>query len=168
MKRLWFILSIVTLSTVTLFGQTPPPNPQEEVVLLPLVRAEMSLSVEQKQKIEAIETNFQAQNRERVQQLNQLRIQLREALTADTLDEPKLLQLQERIETIQREIARLRFQADLEMVRVLTKEQRKEWLKRSSARPQQPGPNTPPPPQGNAGGPGPQPKQPGPNPQPKK
>lgn len=157
-------ISLVVLALLvsgSLFGQDAP-LPADEPLFVPVLRAEISLSLEQRQRIEAIETNFQAQNRERIQQMNQLRIQLREALAADPIDEQKVLQLQERLETMQREMARLRLQADLQIAKVLTAEQRKEWMKRSGPKPQQPGPANSPAPQG---GNKPGPQQPGPNPQ---
>ncbi|MFN3659797.1 MAG: Spy/CpxP family protein refolding chaperone [Brevinematales bacterium] len=155
---------VVLLVSGYLFGQDATLR-EEESLFVPVLRAELNLSLEQRQRIEGIETNFQTQNRERIQQMNQLRIQLREALSADPINEQKVFEIQERLEIMQREIVRLRLQADLQIAKVLTSEQRKEWMKRSGPKPERPAPANSPASQGGnkAGSP-----QPGPKSQPRK
>ncbi len=98
-----------------------------------------NLSQDQKDKIFAIQQNLQKDTASLQTEVNQVRYDLHKVLTAATLDEQKARELHAKLQSIQQKIANRRFQAELEMLKVLTPEQRQQLQNAPAGRMGKPG-----------------------------
>ncbi|URA10698.1 Spy/CpxP family protein refolding chaperone [Thermospira aquatica] len=85
-----------------------------------------NLSQDQKDKIFAIQQNLEKDIASLQTEANQIRYDLHKVLTATNVDEKKAKDLHAKLQSIQQKIADRRFQAELDMLKVLTPEQRQQ------------------------------------------
>lgn len=86
----------------------------------------LNLSDDQLEKMHAIKTKFQTDTATKQAELKVLHIQLREILSAESINKQAALSLQSKINNLKGELATARLNSMIERAEVLTSEQRKE------------------------------------------
>ncbi|MFN3659798.1 MAG: Spy/CpxP family protein refolding chaperone [Brevinematales bacterium] len=133
MKRVMVAVAMSVVGSSLLFGRVGPGmgrgagfgDPQAGVGMrgLGLVT---NLTQDQRDKIFAIQQNLRKDIASLGAEADQIRYDLRKVMTSSTLDEKKATDLHAKLQTVQQKIAQRRFEAELEMIKVLTPEQRQQ------------------------------------------
>ncbi|MFN4217194.1 MAG: Spy/CpxP family protein refolding chaperone [Brevinematales bacterium] len=133
MKRVMVVVAMSVVGSSLLFGQMGPgmgrgagcgdPQAGYGIRGLGLVT---NLTQDQRDKIFAIQQNLRKDIVSLDAEADQIRYDLHKVMTSSTLDEKKAKDLHAKLQTVQQKIAQRRFEAELDMMKVLTPEQRQQ------------------------------------------
>jgi Spy/CpxP family protein refolding chaperone len=99
-------------------------GPSTKKKRLELLKNKLGLTADQVQQIEAIHSAARAKTKAQRQQVRPLRRQMRQLMTAETFDAAKVYALYTQIQSLRQMIKEERFKAKLQLMQLLTKDQR--------------------------------------------
>ena len=130
---------LTTLSLATLFGSAAPAaaggfGPPARGQRMERMRQHLGLSDEQVARVRALRTEHRQQVDSTRQQLHALRRQLRAVLSAPVVDEGQAMTLFQQMEPYRRLARETRFKHRLQVLRVMTLEQRRKLVQSHAGR----------------------------------
>ncbi len=133
MKRAMLAVAMSVVGSSLLFGQMGPgmgrgagPGDPQAGYGVRGIGFITNLTQDQRDKIFTIQQNLRKDIASLDAEADQIRYDLHKVMTAATVDEKKAKDLHAKLQTVQQKIAQRRFEAELEMIKVLTPEQRQQ------------------------------------------
>ncbi|MCX7882549.1 MAG: Spy/CpxP family protein refolding chaperone [Brevinematales bacterium] len=132
-RSVWTMVMVSVVGVSMFFGQMGPgmgqgTGPQGKVPGRGMQGISMltNLTQEQRDKIFAIQQNLRKESVALDTEADQIRYDLHKVMTATSLDEKKAKELYAKLQSVQQKIAQRRFEAELEIFKILTPEQRQQ------------------------------------------